>query len=847
MVDTIAPVIYGVPEDITVNCNDIPALPDLVYATDECLCACVVLVQESELPTGCLNGQVLLRTWIASDQCGNETVVTQRITLIDNQYPVISVIQPEIAGVPDGTILNYACSEGGMPDFLNALDEYSVVGSGACGGANSVSFSLTSIDADAFNCEIYGYLAQRTYQWTVVDACGRTTLLTIVARLIDDEAPVLVGVPTAMTCIDDPALANIYADDACGEAYTEFTEVEIPNPCGTGAVIKRTYEAFDNCGNTTSTSVILVTNNLAAPVLEFVDTTMNTRLEGEILTVNCAGSQGHYTAFRASDMRVTDSCSVGVVMSFTERLISTGDCTVGGIVSVIELKWTATDFCGNTSERIIIAQVVDHSSPVFVDFKPLLTIGCAEAMPIIRATDNCGEVVVTTQDSIVRGDCVFEYVIYREITATDPCGNATTRQQVIQVGDGSGPTIIGVVADICDDLTIPPVTAYDACAGEYVAVTMVQDTLDVICQDGMVIQRTWTAVNSCGYATVIHQHIIMDDQTPPEIYPLAPIINYIANVGHHRIFLSEQDLIDQLNLLGEHNVFAIDECDQHVTLQLKIRIRLGDCEEDGYSERRRYTWFATDQCGNTASYSVFVAIIDNVAPLIEQFIPADTTIVCAELPVAPVIQVDSPDNATVVYTEVIVPGGSPGEFIVTRTWVATDSCGNESVGVQQITWIPDTYLACEVLAPGSVTCNSHGVLIGSIVTGGFGEYTYDWEVVGEDCFIQGGQGTPELIIYVGWGELKVILTVTDAFGCESMCMVLLNCVLSPLQILTSPMATQEKTVDYLSPTFELNQDMDTGAYLSELNVWPSPTTGMVNLSFKSDLTHEVQFTVSNFL
>jgi len=210
---------------------------------------------------------------------------------------------------------------------------------------------------------------------------------------------------------------------------------------------------------------------------------------------------------------------------------------------------------------------------------------------------------------------------------------------------------------------------------------------------------------------------------------------------------------------------------------------------------------------------------------------------------APVIQLDSPDNATVVYSEVIVPGGSLGEFIVTRTWVATDACGNESVGVQQITWIPDTYLTCEILAPPAITCNSHGVLIGSVVTGGFGEYTYEWEVVGENCFIRGGQGTPELGIYVGWSEVRVTLTVTDAFGCVSTCMVVLNCELAQLQIPTTPTTTSERTAaDYFLPKV-----VDAGAYLSNLNVWPNPTTGMVNLSFEADLTHEIQFTLLNFL
>jgi hypothetical protein len=68
-----------------------------------------------------------------------------------------------------------------------------------------------------------------------------------------------------------------------------------------------------------------------------------------------------------------------------------------------------------------------------------------------------------------------------------------------------------------------------------------------------------------------------------------------------------------------------------------------------------------------------------------------------------------------------------------------------------------------------VECNSHGVVIGSNVEGGLGAITYMWEVIGEKCFIQSGQGTPEITIYVGWTTVEIILTVTDEFGCSTTC------------------------------------------------------------------------------
>jgi hypothetical protein len=45
---------------------------------------------------------------------------------------------------------------------------------------------------------------------------------------------------------------------------------------------------------------------------------------------------------------------------------------------------------------------------------------------------------------------------------------------------------------------------------------MRDDTLNTLCLGGMVIQRTWTAIGSCGNVTVVTQRIIINDQTAPE-------------------------------------------------------------------------------------------------------------------------------------------------------------------------------------------------------------------------------------------------------------------------------------------------------------------------------------------
>jgi hypothetical protein len=761
LVDNTPPVIQSVPEDITVNCGEIPEAP-FVYATDECLCACVVLFEETVPTSDCQDGQIIVRTWTANDDCGNVTTETQIITLVDN------------------------------------------------------------------------------------------------------EAPILIGVPD-VTCIGAPELNSVSAIDNCAIPSIQFTEVEIPNPCGSGMVVQRIYEASDDCGNTSRDTVILLPNNQNQPSIELVNPILLDLAPGEIPVVNCSGQ--YTTSFGINDVEVEDICMNGGTVFFNETLLETSDCTDGGIVAIMEVKWIVVDACGNLGERTMIVHLIDETSPVFVNFDSEVSIGCEDELPSILARDNCGEVFITMQDSIISGDCGSRYDIRRLVTATDLCGNTRTRVQTVHVG-GIGPVIAGLEAGTCDGLSIPAVTAYDPCADEFVAVAMQQDTLDSPCLTGMVIERTWSAANSCGDVTEVQQTIIADDQTPPEIVlPPNSVISSFLGTGHNLVSLSQTSLLKKLNGLDADNVVVLDDCGQEVIPVFTVEVIYAeDCVEDGYFERRIYTWTGTDDCGNSSVLTFTVDIIDNIPPTFRTLpgytngeipgdtfagVPADTAIICASLPPAPeVLAVDEAYPSTMVYSESITPGGDPEEYIVTRTWVATDACGNTSTAVQTINWIPDTFTECIIMLPESVECNSHGVAISSEVPGGIGPITYEWETIGEDCFIQSGQGTPEIMIYVGWSEVDIILRVTDAYGCVSACKITLPCLFSPKDdaLFRLYMQTDRETgfnMDTPTPT-----DLAVGTtkhQLQQLNVWPNPANGKVNLSFESRVDDKVEFQFRNLI
>ena len=845
LVDTIPPVIHDVPDNITVNCDDVP-LPATVYATDECLCACIVLFEQTEqIAQSCQDGLVVIRSWTATDRCGNVTIETQHITMMDNEGPIVQFIQPELIGVVNGSVLEYTCNEGGIPSFFDILDVESVFSEPSCGGEAIISFSEKS--TSVANCEFFGYIEQRTYQWQAVDLCGNVTNLIILARLMDNEAPVILGVPD-MTCIGDPALSNVVAIDNCEHSSVRFWDVTIQNPCGIGSAIRRTYEAFDQCGNMARDTTILLPDSEMLPVLTFVDSIMAQMESHEAMTVNCSG-HGQYSSFGISDVIVTGGCQESTIIHFNETVITIGDCSTNGLVAVVELKWSATDICGNYAEKILIANVVDESSPDFIQFSPVLFVGCHDSIPSMSATDNCGEVIISFVDNIIPGPCASEYDIIRIYSASDPCNNATVRQQIIHVGNGGGPSIEGVVEEICDDLSIPVVTAFDACAGQFVNVSMQQDTLDIPCKDGMVIQRTWSATDACGHTKVIHQIIIINDLVPPELFvPSYSIINLFVDKAYNLVYHSQAKIIEALNDLYDGSVSVNDDCDQVIIPVLTVDTLFSlNCDSAGYSERRIYNWVATDICGNSSSITFTVDIMDDLAPLFK-LIPSDTFIICAPLPpVADIFVVDTLELVEIDYYEVIANGPVLGQFIVTRTWVVNDSCHNATTIVQRILWQPSSTLECSILLPELVDCNEHGVIINSALLGGVGPFTYDWRIAGEKCFLQAGQGTPEILIYIGWSDVTIILTVTDSFGCVSECSVLLHCI----EQSNAQLAITEEAnvaVNPADPAETLGQAIvELHMDLLDLNLWPNPAAESVTISFEAGLDGLVEYSFTNFL
>ena len=98
--DNEAPTLY-VPEDYTIGCQEEPTYDD-AWAEDNCSSEVEIEVTESIISGSCPAEYVIQRTFTARDECGNETVATQSISVSDLSPPTL--VLPNDTVLPCGSL-----------------------------------------------------------------------------------------------------------------------------------------------------------------------------------------------------------------------------------------------------------------------------------------------------------------------------------------------------------------------------------------------------------------------------------------------------------------------------------------------------------------------------------------------------------------------------------------------------------------------------------------------------------------------------------------------------------------------------------------------------------------------
>ncbi|MEZ4782011.1 MAG: hypothetical protein R2816_10770 [Flavobacteriaceae bacterium] len=122
------------------------------------------------------------------------------------------------------------------------------------------------------------------------------------------------------------------------------------------------------------------------------------------------------------------------------------------------------------------------------------------------------------------------------------------------------------------------------------------------------------------------------------------------------------------------------------------------------------TWTATDECGLTTTHTQTVTVQDTTAPTFNEALPSDVTEECDAVTDAVTLTAsDNCGNADVTFDEVRTDGDCPSNYILTRTWTATDECGLTTTHTQTVT-VQDTTAPTitTVAADQTVQCDGSG-------------------------------------------------------------------------------------------------------------------------------------------
>jgi hypothetical protein len=286
------------------------------------------------------------------------------------------------------------------------------------------------------------------------------------------------------------------------------------------------------------------------------------------------------------------------------------------------------------------------------------------------ATDNCS-VTVTFVDEIT-AECGSTQTIARTWTATDGAGNSASGIQVITVQDTTDPVLVGVPADEtveCDSVPAAvTVTATDTCDAAP-SVVFSEIRTDGASASDYILTRTWTATDACVNSSVETQVITVQDTTNPVL------------VG-----LPVDGIVECDSVPAPAAVSATDNCDAAPIVVFSEVRTDGNCPSNYILTR---TWVATDASGNSSGASQVITVQDTTSPVLVG-VPADETVECDSVSApADVTATDNCDAPSVVLTEVRTDGNCPSNYTLTRTWVATDACGNQSSATQVVT-VQDT-------------------------------------------------------------------------------------------------------------------------------------------------------------
>ena len=362
------------------------------------------------------------------------------------------------------------------------------------------------------------------------------------------------------------------AADNCGVLEVTYWDNVVNTSCP--IIIERTWTVFDTCLNTRNCVQTITIQDTIAPTI-----TCPADIEADACTLADVGGVAGGYGFSTDSVTLTevefegldgvsdaaDNCGV-LEVTYWDNVVNTS-CPI-----IIERTWTVFDTCLNTRNCVQTITIQDTIAPTITcpadieaDACTLADVGgvaggygfSTDSVTLTEvefegldgvsdAADNCGVLEVTYWDNVVNTSCPI--IIERTWTVFDTCLNTRNCVQTITIQDTIAPTITcpaDIEADACtladvggvaggygfstDSVTLTEVEfegldgvsdAADNCG--VLEVTYWDNVVNTSCP--IIVERTWTVIDSCSNTSNCVQTITIQDT-------IVPIITCPANIA----------------------------------------------------------------------------------------------------------------------------------------------------------------------------------------------------------------------------------------------------------------------------------------------------------------------------
>ncbi len=499
--EDLAPPTITCPTDITTRCDGprTPAALGAPRVSDDL--SAEPTLSFFDTPGGGDCAAPIVRTWTATDESGNAASCTQRIRIVDDIPPTLTL--------PDDAVLGCLAQTPPLPISAAVVTDN-------CDPNPSLSVE------EFVSGECPRVLERR---WTARDACGNVTTATRRVIFEDRTPPLLVVAPEVrLPCVTRESLQTLLsavATDECGPV-AQLTFADGPAR-GCPARITRLYTARDECGNEATAAQEIVLEDGDAPLVVVPDD----------VSLPCgADTSPELLGFAVA----VDVCDAAPAVSFADVVLP---CVSQEEPARIERLWTARDACGNEASALQRIILIDLTPPV-LSLPPDAGVPCGsdtspEALGFATARDDCDaaplitylDLSLPTPDTALSGPC--PQTIVRRWTARDGCGNETSADQVINllVLDKPPVVICPEPAQLfCGESAAPDKTGqaegFDS-DGQPTEV-FYEDTSRAGCPVG--ILRRWIAVDARGVQSEPCEQLIdfVQDETAPVLGDIQPTV-----------------------------------------------------------------------------------------------------------------------------------------------------------------------------------------------------------------------------------------------------------------------------------------------------------------------------------